>query len=929
MKNARYIWYDGSGGGRNIFCMFRRNFTCGGASVRKAVINIFADTIYELHINGAYVNFGPVRFDPRFPLYDSHDISKFLGPGRNSIAVLVNYFGCKTYKSIPAGAGMIAWGEVETEKGERISLDSDAREWLAEKSFAYDETAPKMSFALNPIVIFDQSKEPEGWRNAEFNDSKWENAVEIDDQRKWGALSPRDIPFMSGKEILPWKILRILPLDRKEDIYSFKVPVPHFFEDCNVHYSNFIAFSTWIFSEKEQDITAGMFWGEHWLNGKFLDSHIQSKDSTLRLDFKIHLNAGWNYFFGKIGAYLDEFTFYMALPVDSGLLVSATKEMDSKYSFKHSSVISKHDFIRHLEHRHLPYPEDEQLAEIGGWILIDRNNKANNPGRESDWNRYGEPIPAPENFAFKDYVFGKSEFPDGVAIEIELGYTMLVRPEIEIEGVENAIVDLAYSEQLRNGGIFLYSTHSYHAADRFICSKDSLKQCLHDPRGMRYVLLTVRNPGRDVRIKSLKFYSASYPVEDRGTFKCSEPLFNEIWEMCRRTQRTNMEDAYVDCTTRERGMYGRDTIIQYHNNLAFFGDQKLMRRCLELFGQSPAQDGKFRAVYPNTGNYTIADFALNMVEGYWNYYENSGDIGTIRKYWRAIQVNLEWFHKLSDERGDGLLDTDWPEKRSTMASYGGFHGDPHIAKGHMKVIGISCAFTAMYLSAMKSAERLALVIGDSDAAEILKVRFEKVRSSLSESFWDGERNCFADDLEKTTHSFHCNLLAVRAWATNAEQDKHIRNYIGSSFKSLFVNGKNPNGGIYFSPHFTFYILDGLYRLGLYSIAEQIISEGWGSMLSTGVRTCMEYYNQMNDSHCHAWSASPGYYLSKHVLGVNFPKAPDMDTVEIRVQTGIVTSAEGAFPHPRGVIKVKWHMEENRRIFDFICAPTGVTVKIVK
>lgn len=926
MENSKYIWCDSRGDGRNLFCMFRRNFTCVSRPL-KAVINIFADTIYELHVNGKYVNFGPVRFAPRFPLYDSHDISKFIRPGRNSIAVLVNYFGCKTYKSIPAGAGMIAWGGLETGNGEKISFDSNSKDWLAEKSSAYDEAAPKMSFALNPLVIFDQEKEPEGWRSAEFDDSKWKQAVEIEDQKKWGELMPRNIPFMSGSEILPDSILRVLPLKRDEDVYSFKVPFFHFYEEDREYYSNFIGFSTWIFSEKEQVVTAGMFWGEHWLNGKFLENPVQSMESTLRLDFKMHLNTGWNYFFGKVGMYLDEFTFYMALPRGAGLHVSATKEKASRFSFRHSPVIKMQDYLKHLKNKPLPYPAGEQLEEAGGWVLVERNGRANNPGRESDWNRYGDSLPAPDYSALREHVFRKSDFPDGFALVIDLGYTMLVRPEVEIEGVENAIIDFAYSEQMRNGRILLYTSHNYHAADRFICSRNTLKHCLHDPRGMRYMLLTVRNPKGDVRIKSLKFYSASYPVEDMGAFKCSEPLFNEIWEMCRRTQRTDMEDAYVDCTTRERGMYGRDTIIQYHNNLAFFGDHNLMSRCLELFGQSPAADGKFRAVYPNAGNYTIADFALNMVEGYWNYFENSGDMGLIKKYWPEIQLNLEWFHKLSDERSDGLLDADWPKKHNVNSIYGGFHGDPHIVNGHMKVAGVSCAFTAMYLSAVKSAERLSTALGDLAAAGELNVRFEKVRKSLSEAFWDHGKNCFADDLEKTTHSYHCSLLAVRAGATTYGQDEHIRNYFRYSFKSLFVNGHNLDAGVYFSPHFTFYILDGLYRLGLCDIAEKIISEGWGAMLSRGVKTCMEYYNRRHDSHSHAWSASPGYYLSKHVLGINFPNAPDLNLVEIKVNTSSVSWAEGTWPHPEGLVNVKWKTEQGRRIFN-VEAPKNVRVCVI-
>jgi alpha-L-rhamnosidase len=50
-----------------------------------------------------------------------------------------------------------------------------------------------------------------------------------------------------------------------------------------------------------------------------------------------------------------------------------------------------------------------------------------------------------------------------------------------------------------------------------------------------------------------------------------------------------------------------------------------------LYGQSTDSTGKFRAVYPDTGDYSIADFALNMVEGYRNYYENSGDLDSISR----------------------------------------------------------------------------------------------------------------------------------------------------------------------------------------------------------------------------------------------------------------------------------------------------------
>jgi hypothetical protein len=66
-------------------------------------------------------------------------------------------------------------------------------------------------------------------------------------------------------------------------------------------------------------------------------------------------------------------------------------------------------------------------------------------------------------------------------------------------------------------------------------------------------------------------------------------------------------------------------------------------------------------------------------------------------------------------------------------------------------------------------------------------------------------------------------------------------------------------------------------------------------------------------------------LSKHVLGIEFPEAPNLDVVRIAVQASSITEAEGVWPHPRGTIDVKWHMSDGRRVFDYVRAPTGVRV----
>ena len=76
----------------------------------------------------------------------------------------------------------------------------------------------------------------------------------------------------------------------------------------------------------------------------------------------------------------------------------------------------------------------------------------------------------------------------------------------------------------------------------------------------------------------------------------------------------------------------------------------------------------------------------------------------------------------------------------------------------------------------------------------------------------------------------------------------------------------------------------------------------------------------------AWSASPGYYLSKNVLGINFPNAPDLSLLEIKISSSSVTWAEGSWPHPEGAIHVKWRTEDAGRIIE-VQAPEEVRVSI--
>ena len=86
-NNPAFVWGDAEGSGRQQTVLFRRNLSLGEKDVSKATIHLFADSRYHLYINGTHVNFGPSRFYVAHPQFDSYDLTPYLRPGKNVIAV--------------------------------------------------------------------------------------------------------------------------------------------------------------------------------------------------------------------------------------------------------------------------------------------------------------------------------------------------------------------------------------------------------------------------------------------------------------------------------------------------------------------------------------------------------------------------------------------------------------------------------------------------------------------------------------------------------------------------------------------------------------------------------------------------------------------------------------------------------------------------
>ena len=158
LRAARWIWPEGTYYLHNHYAQFRRVVELATVP-EQAPFFITADQCYRLWVNGEHVCRGPARgYQEHWP-FDEVDLSPWLKPGRNLIAVLAYTAGCSTFGYRHNFlAGLIAaadWGDV------RIATGSDGWQQRRSPGHATDTVRYSMQIAYQEHV--DLAQLDEAW----------------------------------------------------------------------------------------------------------------------------------------------------------------------------------------------------------------------------------------------------------------------------------------------------------------------------------------------------------------------------------------------------------------------------------------------------------------------------------------------------------------------------------------------------------------------------------------------------------------------------------------------------------------------------------------------------------------------------------------------------------------------------------------------
>jgi len=898
-NQAQYVWTDADSYGRFQVAYFRYTLELEEVP-EEALFYLFADSRYHLLVNGEVVNFGPVRFYPDHPVYDTYDLRPWLREGKNVIGVRVVSNGTHTFQLRRQPAAFIAWGEIA---GQNLATPGN---WRFHRAEGYNAQAPKMTFATGPMEIYDARKDAAilRWEYPGFDDSGWDKPVAIKYQEAWGELEPRNIPHLTQEVYRPRQLLGKYTLKNEEEIISFRVKTPD--TNRNEYRRDYPLFGyTYIYSPRTQQVELGIWWGNHYLNG---EGPIQEQEAGPELPHRqramLELKEGWNYFFVKRNSFWGKWDFFLALPREAGLILSPDKDKDSPAVFRTAGPFTPQEEER-INTLETPFAPEELPRDLSaGWKDHHRDEDAQNPAFEMAWRYLGEQQEH-QPWQVDDIMVENTE---GTALVYDFRYKKLGRIVIEYEAPAGTVLDVGFTEDLIGEQVNVMKRVGLYMATRHVTAGGPGRMETLKPYGLRYLQVNIRKNTGPVRIKSVRVVHQVYPFDQVGQFECSDPLFNTLWEVGWRTLRVCAEDSYTDTPFRERGLYAGDMLPQMGVTLAGSNDLRLIKRSLELF-----QDMYADVFNPEIPRYPfeiglLEDYSLLTLEALSWYVDRTGDLAFAKKLFPNYDRLIR---RLMSERNErGLVRSDrvfieWTQIQKSDVENTAYH-----------------AILARYCQLM---ERLATKLEKPDQVKQYKSFYSLLKEEIRDYFWNPERGLYADgikDGERIDHYYPISSVwPYLAGITDEEQEARVFPYVTEVLKDIGdVNRRRMT-----TPYGGFYLMGALYKKGMPGVAERFIRQYWSSMVYQHEDTAWENFGSEGiGTLSHAWSAAPTYYLTTQVLGVNlgWPAPADPERVVIAPQVDEVSWARGVVPHPVGPIHIEWE-DRGNHLWVEIDAPEGL------
>lgn len=418
--------------------------------------------------------------------------------------------------------------------------------------------------------------------------------------------------------------------------------------------------------------------------------------------------------------------------------------------------------------------------------------------------------------------------------------------------------------------------------------------------GFRFVRIDLLQPNTTINLKEARAVFRYRKIPYLGSFKSSDPRLDKIWLTGAYTAHLNMQEYLWDGIKRDRLIWLGDFHPELLTITKVFGYNEVVPKSLVLACKQFPLPGWLNGMSSYSMWYLIIQH---------DWYMQNGDLDFLKRHREYIVDLIGLISSKIQDDGTENLSTfrflDWPSTPNKE--------------------GVEAGYRALLIWALKDAQQLCQILGEKDAERQCVSSAEKLNRKVMEP----------NNLKQAAA-----LMSIAGLLDSATACHDV----------IAVDGAER-----FSTFYGLYMLDALGMAGMYKEALDIIDAYWGGMIDMGATTFWEDFNidwmknsarideltpkGMHDIHgsfgdycypgyrmslCHGWSSGVTAWLTENVLGIKIVDA-GCKTLKIEPHLGNLEWAEGSFPTPMGVVKVKHTRLENGEIETEVDSPEGIRI----
>ena len=400
--------------------------------------------------------------------------------------------------------------------------------------------------------------------------------------------------------------------------------------------------------------------------------------------------------------------------------------------------------------------------------------------------------------------------------------------------------------------------------------------------GFRFVRIEMLDPGAELKLKWVCAVFLYRDIPYKGEFRCNDDRLNQVWKTGAYTVHLCMQDMLWDGIKRDRLVWIGDMHPETMTINSVFGEVDVVPKSLNYVrDRTPLENG------PNWMN-GISSYSLwwLLIQRCWyQYHANRDYLEEQRKYLKAL---LNVLHTQVEPNGSEKLGggrfLDWPSSEDPTAIHAGLH--------------------ALLLMAFNGGAELMDILGEPAEKDACLASAAKMKQ-----YKPGP-----------TKRKQANALLALA---GIEDPARI---------NAEALANEPLRDI--STFYGYYVLQARALAGDFAGPLDVIRNYWGAMLDYGATTFWEdfdlawtknaaridqpvpdgkidihgdygkyCYVGLRHSLCHGWASGPTSWMIEHVLGFR-PLEPGSAQLRVKPALAGLEWAEGAFPTPRGVVRVR-------------------------